>query len=726
MGAEGTEIKLIDRAQAMRLQIKHAAAFLNRHLIWGFFLIGMGWIVIGPMGWDLARLPGDLGDTRFNIYVLEHFFRWITGQDADFWTAPFFYPYPLTTAFSDHHFGTGLFYAAFRWLGQPRDTALQLWYALGFALNYAAAAFVLSRLRFKPLASAAGAFFFAFGLPMLGQQGHVQLIYRFGVPLACYFLWDFSQVPRLRTLALLALVVVWQFFISLYTGYFLALLLLALAVLFPFREPKRLLAFWPARIKQAWCGAAIRERILSLIVIAALLAGLAALFVPYFSVAELYGFKRSWAEAEQMLPRPRSFFIADNSQLWRFLGQGYGVLMRGEHQLFPGAAVILLALAGVIWRFDTQQRRMAFMHLFALLILIGLVVSLRGFSLYRFLWELPGVNSVRAVTRILLVLMWPMALFAAYALDGLLSRARARLWAGTLPACALVGLLVVETAAFDHYMFSKAEAQQRLERLRSQIPAAVPADPILILAAPQNELPWISELDAMLLSQELGWPTLNGYSGFAPRHYQTAVDCTQLPKRILHALDFIHSSYPQIRGNMQLSADALISRTVPLGFNDCDPAWWQQAPAITVASGPLPPELFSALQPELLSLGQADDHRLRVEVTLHNRSAYNLPAVAANGIPIRLSTRLMDLQTGEYQVDYHTVKALDFDIPSGASDTLVFAAETPPMPGRYRVEVCAYQPESEFVPHMESASVIASQMLVVNDDGTWELVWYDK
>ena len=83
-------------------------------LIGCVFLVFLYFIVIRPLGYDLSFVPGDLGDSRFNMYVLEHFYRYIGGVQKDFWSAPFFYPFPYTMAFSENHIGTGIIYSFFR------------------------------------------------------------------------------------------------------------------------------------------------------------------------------------------------------------------------------------------------------------------------------------------------------------------------------------------------------------------------------------------------------------------------------------------------------------------------------------------------------------------------------------------------------------------------------------------------------------------------------------
>ena len=84
------------------------------------FLVGL--LLFFPVG----NIPGGLSDSRFNMYVLEHGYRWLTRLDKSFWTAPFFYPTPNTIAYSDNHLGSFLFYSGFRILGSSREIGVCL------------------------------------------------------------------------------------------------------------------------------------------------------------------------------------------------------------------------------------------------------------------------------------------------------------------------------------------------------------------------------------------------------------------------------------------------------------------------------------------------------------------------------------------------------------------------------------------------------------------------
>jgi hypothetical protein len=524
----------------------------------------------------MALVPGDLGDARFNNYILEHFFRWVTGATRDYWNAPFFFPFQQTIAFSDNLLGSAPFYALFRWVGLDKVSAFQSWYILGYFLNFIAAGYVLWRLKLKPLAIGAGAFFFTFGLPLLAQENHAQLLYRFCIPMACFLLWRFYQAPRLQTLICLGAFIVWQFYLTIYMGIFLSLLLVVLFVLLPFFVPAHTFlqrfAIWPRCISESWSKAHLSEGVLAVVVAAVLGFGFMFLILPYYRTSRIYGFSRSLFEVYAMLPRIQSYLLADNSQLWSSIANFLpSFQLRWEHQLFPGLAVVVLVLAGIAWRFHTDNRILAWLHFSAALTLIVLTLEVHGVSLYQLVWMFPGMSSIRAITRIMLVVMWPLSIFIAWVVDGFILRfAQQRRWMQT-GAYLIVGLLVVESVFYTHATYSKADAQSRLDKLSQQIPAVVPANPVLYVAENQQDPSYATEIDAMLLSQELGWSTLNGYSGNYPQGYKSSTSCAQLPELIKNYMDFAGISSESFYLEM-------MKRVVPIDFKDCDPSWWEQMP----------------------------------------------------------------------------------------------------------------------------------------------------
>src|SRR5262249_2846063 len=142
-------------------------------------------------------------------------------------------------------------------------------------------------------------------------------------------------------------------------------------------------------------------------------------------------------------------------------------------------------------------------------------------SLYYLIAWLPGVKSIRGVSRIILAMLVPMSVLVALGADAIWRRVgNART---AIPVLAgLAALLAVEPLTAHKSLTPSAIWQRRLGALKSLLPPELPADAILFARTPSTELAeeFFVELDAMLLGQDLARPTLNGYSKFAPLGYR--------------------------------------------------------------------------------------------------------------------------------------------------------------------------------------------------------------
>src|ERR1700732_4450445 len=99
-----------------------------------FLALGIG-LVLRP--YATGRLmPGGLGDPRFILSLLEFFYRTLIaalhGQPANFVDAPFFYPWPRVTNFSETFWGDAEVYAPARALGLGSLASFQTWFVAGF------------------------------------------------------------------------------------------------------------------------------------------------------------------------------------------------------------------------------------------------------------------------------------------------------------------------------------------------------------------------------------------------------------------------------------------------------------------------------------------------------------------------------------------------------------------------------------------------------------------
>ena len=525
-------------------------------------------VIIRPLGPDLANIPGDLTDARFNSYILEHFYQYISGIQSEFWTAPFFYPFPHTIAFSDNHLGTGLIYSLFRWIGYDREAAFQYWFLISFFLNFTASSYVLFQYYKKILVVFAGSFLFTFGLPVLAQDIHAQLAYRFCIPLSCYFLLLFFQKPAIKYLLLCLFLTTWQFYISIYLGYFLLLLLIAVAAVIPFQQThpnlQSLLSYWPFKLRQAWTELALPHRWIAATAFAFIISMLFFLIYPYFLASRVYDMTRSWSEIETMLPRWQSYLTADRALSWQPMNAWISTFapvlpMRWEHQMFIGLPALVLILLSPILSRQIRKGPHFSVYGLGLLIIIMCIMDFGGFSFYKLLRVVPGINSFRAVSRIILVMMWPVAVLCAAVLAQLL-KSEHRYF--RILALGFVLSICIDLSFFTLLHYSKDASQNRIRVLKEEYNSTGIANPIIFVSQNDKDQWQISEIDGMLLAQDLKVPTLNGYSGFFPYGIMINSECNQPQYRLARYVDFIKEHKKQ-------TYQTLESRVVTIGMDHC-------------------------------------------------------------------------------------------------------------------------------------------------------------
>jgi hypothetical protein len=505
-----------------------------------------------------TAVPGDLSDPRFNSMVLEHLYRVFTGR-GDLWSPPFFYPFEGVLAFSDSHLGSGATYILARHLGLPREQAYDAWFLVGTLLNYACALYVLRRLGVSTAAAALGAFFFSFGVPVSAQDAHAQLLHRFPLLFAFLAFWRMLERRRLVDIAWVALFTAWQFYCSIYLGIFLFYLFAAMLAAMLVTGRLRDRAQWSANI----AAESPRVKLVSAGVLLVSITALVWLLSTYHHVQRTYNLWRPRQSTTELLPRLESYLLADASPLLAWLGRDVSVRMRWEHQMFIGFGAIALVLAAIVWRRRAAVAGLTEVMLGALAILFAGTLLIGDFSLYHLISWLPGIESVRGVTRILLIMMVPLSVLLALGVDAVWRPSAARGW--RFPALALaVALVVTEPLSVTVSGTPIAFWRERLDHARRLLPPALPADAILALRTNSrnlDEVTWV-EIDGMLLGQDLDRPVLNGYSGFFPPGYRM-VPCDR-PRERLRGYLLLHER--------RVSIASYFPRVVVVDLGRCPPA----------------------------------------------------------------------------------------------------------------------------------------------------------
>lgn len=496
------------------------------------FILFITGFVMQSVQWFSAA-PGDLGDPRLNSYFLEHVWLWMSGAKVSLWSPTFFYPFDNILGFSDNHFGSVLSYALFRFFGLPREYAFDAWFVCGAILNFAASFWVLKQWRLHTIACAFGAFVFAAALPVLMADNTAQLNYRFAIPLAWFFCYQGLRQElanqRVWYFGLMAMCIAQQFLSSIYLGLLLVYCLAALSI-----------AWWWVARPTAYSGAHQYQHNSTkrsknalgwmLIVLAA--ATTLALLWQYHRIARQYGLTRDHAQVLSMLPTLSSYVLSDRSWIasWWSSNLGY-FAQRQENQLFIGLGPIFFLAIGLYFcvRSKFAQRLLpnGLLHIGKVALLSCVIVWLItlqvfGYSLYALLIQLPGISAIRSVGRVMLVMLFPISIVVAIAVHAWQEWLMRKLPSAKSISIIFLTWLVPAMAILPESLMARHDTtpmsawQARMQQMQMLLPPSLQPDAILFVPRQGAQAAWAGELDGMLIAQDLGYPTLNGYSGSLP------------------------------------------------------------------------------------------------------------------------------------------------------------------------------------------------------------------
>ena len=473
-------------------------------------MVAVPFRITGP---GLENMPGDLGDTRFNNYILEHGYKYLSGEEAAFWNAPFFFPEKDAVTYSDNLLGTMPLYALYRAFGADRETSLQLWFIAMFVLSYFLSWFAFRKITGNALAAIIGAYIFTFSLPIIAQVNHVQLLPRFMIPLVLMWCIQFLRDFRNRDFAFMLLGIVFQFYCGMYLGFLLVLSVLffvmcASIIMIDFKQVKQLFNLKKIAVLAGCC------------LLAVLL--LFPLIHPYMARADQIGM-RSFEEILPTLPRAASYFYTmKGAVMWSMLtNTGDYLPVPWEHYLFPGALALIAAATGAFLYFKnrtSKEHQLTFTLLLTLFLLVIFTIVFKGTSLYKIIMHLPGFGSMRAISRIILIELLFFALIASLVMHHLMiKQKRNRYLPGFIFLFTVADQLVSNDALIR---YNKLESQQRIEKIVKKIEQQKKPRHIAFAYMPHDKLPpHIVMLDGMMAGQSAGIPSINGYSSSSPEGF---------------------------------------------------------------------------------------------------------------------------------------------------------------------------------------------------------------
>lgn len=476
-------------------------------------IVGLIISVFPYIGFGFNYLPGDLGDTRFNIFILEHANQFFLGNVDYFWGAGFMYPEAEVISLSDNLLGSAPFYTFFRILGFNPFTSFQCWVILIAFLNYWAAFKLSDYLLENKWLAGISAFIFAFSISLASQMNHAQTFPRFAIPLIILGLLLWRKHLHWKYFALSITMLVYQFYCGIYLGFLSIVPFLIIFITIAITHFKSLLNSL-RRVKTLLFYA------ISILINLLLLYKLFSPYLRRSKYAEMYEF----SDISHSLPSIKSYLTSTpgtliHKPMEEFIGNDYPAFW--DHFIFPGWLVILFFLVAVVFILVNSFRKEKLISKELFLVMITGVVTFILFlridstSAYYFVHQIPGFSAMRSLTRIINVELLFFGLSFATILFLIIKK-----WhiSSFLLFMIIFPFLVVDNSIKYNsaVKIKKADVEARHNDLVQKMDHLSPGTVVSYEPEELNDPAHHYQLDAMLAAQSLHLKSVNGYSAIAP------------------------------------------------------------------------------------------------------------------------------------------------------------------------------------------------------------------
>ncbi|HET7694521.1 MAG TPA: hypothetical protein VFK57_02345 [Vicinamibacterales bacterium] len=470
-----------------------------------------GFVLALLMTWPLATDPGGLGrthpndaDGQFAIWNVSWVARTLVADPLRLFDANIYHPHRLTLAYSEANILTGAIGLPVYWLTSNPWLTLNAVMIAGFASAYAAAYFLMRHLTGSRPASAAAAVLYAYCPYVMSHLSHIQLLMTGGIPLALLLLHrvadDVTSPKLVRRGAALGVALAAQALTCAYYGIFAGLAVGYAALVLAWSR-----RLWTAR--RYWIAVAAGA--------ATSIALVLPFFIPFLEVQEESGFARSLEDTARWAARPHGYLVSSaNAHRWLLdLVRRFGPW---DEVLFPGILALVLGAAGIVLALRRAGRDRETALLYGSLGALAFWASFGpDAGLYRVLYHLPAFSFLRAPSRLGLVVVLCLALFAAFALREIFARLPAR--GRGIAAAAALAAAVADLAIVPLIWYRAPQ---------------LPAGYAVLAKSPRGplaEFPFYGERIAfplhaqyMLFSTSHWMPMVNGYSDVIPNDFRQA------------------------------------------------------------------------------------------------------------------------------------------------------------------------------------------------------------
>ena len=556
---------------------------------------------------------GDPADGRFEIVILEHWVKVFHGQ-AHIASPNFFYPVQGVLGYSDAYLGLALVHAAFRYVGIDRYLAVQFAVMLLTGVGILAMYSLMRGIPgFARSTAAIGALLF-----LASNMYYIYVVHAYilisvvtapGVLALAARYWQQREAQPARARAYLCLCGILLsliFFTSFYIAWFLVVcsaFFLAFYLICSVFAQRSFRPAWQA------LGAVRKDKWNLLLGAFVFLLSMAPFFALYLPAMRRTG-QRSLVETLSYMPSPLGIFdVGPYNLVWGKLSARIESLISPggmhEHPVGWPLLTVLVFLATVLycgrelWRSrsrddQAQNRGLLVVSAIAVTCLTLWTAAVR-FGDQAQVWTffcnlIPGAAAIRVPQRINLVLNIGVVIVCMFGVEALWRTVKRRGRILYIVPVLLVAALLVEQLNFmpTHLISRRREA--RKFSVISPPPAGCSEFYVSNWSRGPAEMV-ARQMDAILLAQQYGIPTINGASSWFPQGWELlhaprgqvgekALEWARLKgiSQGLCALNTTTGEWTSVDINLPAPvthvSDAIPGEVTNPGFEDDDLAWW--------------------------------------------------------------------------------------------------------------------------------------------------------
>ena len=498
---------------------------------------------------SFGSFPGDSGDTKVVLMMLENFYSAISSSNKNFLNFNILYPIKNTAFFSETMWGVAWIYSIFRYLGFHIYEAFNLYFITVVLINFIASFYVFHKLKLSIFSSYIGAFIFSCSLPVVAQDVHFHLFFRAAIPLMVLYLICYFDTKITLYLSSSIFLLVFQFLCSMYLGVFSFLLFFILFIVKTKPDAFKFKLYFLNAFEEVKSFLKNQNKLESIFFYLILLLFI-TYCIKYISVKMYFDFSRGLPDKGLLVFQ--SFLTTSRSPLIPFIALPKGYPLT-EQQAYIGLVPIMIFIMGVSLKVYKMTNTINKDILLSGLVLLILFFSIGPLNIYFLIYMLPGLDGIRAPSRVVLILLFPIALFIGITIDKIIYK-----YFKLLPLIILI--LSWGEVYFSKKSISKINIETNLDKSYfKNIPKLNKEDILVFKNTDKNGWNIPMDTSVALYAAEKNIKLMNGFTSFVPKGLGRFQKCDDIKK----ALNYLESYKEK---NLTIESNVGYWNIIPIGF----------------------------------------------------------------------------------------------------------------------------------------------------------------